>query len=240
MSLRGPRSRAGLAALALALLAPLGLAGCDDGPAAHQRPPVERHGTLAVIGDSVMAGPNPADPDLGLGDQLAEDLKMHFENFSVGGTGYLRKGPEGDQSFVSQARAAVKVDADLYVVYGGANDWLDLYLAHTKKLKDLVAAARTTFRLLAAKAGPDHVVVIGPIWPKFPIVKSARKLRDALAEQAQAAGLPFVDPIREQWLTPENDEEMLGPDRVHPSKAGQVYFADLMATAIDEAVGPVG
>jgi lysophospholipase L1-like esterase len=234
MSLPGSPRRVALALGLVGVL--LAGAGCGDGPAAHQKPPVERHGTLAVIGDSVMAGTNPADPDLGTGDQLAEDLKMDFDNFSVGGTGYLRAGPEGDQDFPAQARAAVRSRADLYVVYGGANDWLDIYLSHTRKLKDLRRAAHQTFRTLVKGAGKRRVVVIGPIWPKFPITKGARKIRDVLKEEAEAAGLPFVDPIAERWLTPDNDEEMLGPDRVHPSTAGQVYFADLMAKAINEVL----
>ena len=112
---------------------------------------------------------------------------MSFDLVLFGGTGYLRKGPEGDQSFVAQARAAVKVDADLYVVYGGANDTLDVFVSHTKKLKDVAEAARRTFRTLVEGAGNAPVVVIGPVWPKFPIAKGARKLRDVLKKEAEAA-----------------------------------------------------
>jgi lysophospholipase L1-like esterase len=194
---------------------------------------------VAVIGDAYMSGTDPKNPDLGMADELAGDLGMNLSNFSAGGTGYLREGPPGHHNYRIQARKAVKTDADLVVVYGGSQDWINIVVEENRTRADLKRAVRQVFDTL--KAGPTKdIVVVGPIWPAFPIDPGAYKVRDVIKAEAEAADLPFIDPIEEQWLTPANDQEYLGVDGLRPSEAGKVYFSAKIAKAIDKLFDDIG
>lgn len=219
---------------ALALLLVAGaVQGCNDKNPATLPDPKPLHGVVAIIGDSYMAGADPADPDSGMAGKVAEDLGMNLSNFSLGGTGYLRSGPTHDYDYAAQVTLALKSKADLYIVDGGANDWLDIYDTGSKDLDDLAAAAREVYAELKAGARKAEIVVIGPIWPAVPADDGILEMRDVLKDEAEAAGLPFIDPIAEEWLTADNVEDLIGADSIHPSQAGKNYFAEHVADAID-------
>jgi hypothetical protein len=235
MSLRGSRTSLGLALGLTGLI--LALQGCSSGPAAHTKEPTERHGTVAIIGDAYMSGTDPSNPHLGMADTVAEDLGMNLSSFASGGTGYLRKGPPGHENYRIQARKASKIDADLYIVYGGAQDWINIDVEKNKTRKDLAEAVQKVLDTLTKGHPGRDVIVIGPIWPAFPIDEGAYKVRDVIKREAAAANLPFVDPMEDQWLTPTNSSEYLGPDRLRPSESGKAYFSDLIAQAVRKNFG---
>jgi lysophospholipase L1-like esterase len=231
MTLRLPRPAIG-PALGLLLVA-VAAQGCGDDNAATLPDETPRHGVVAIVGDSYMAGADPADPGSGMAGQVAEDLGMNLANFAFGGTGYLRGGPTNDYAYGAQATLALKSKADLYIVDGGANDFLDIYTDGSKDLDDLAVAAREVYTELKDGAGKAEVVVVGPIWPAVPADPGILEMRDVLKQEADAAGLAFIDPIAEQWLTADNLDELIGADDIHPSVSGNSYFAEHIADAID-------
>jgi lysophospholipase L1-like esterase len=60
-------------------------------------------------------------------------------------------------------------------------------------------------------------------------------VRDSAASAAQNRGVPFIDPIAEQWLGGRADV-LLGPDGEHPSASGQKLLRDKMKEIIAAAV----
>ncbi|MCW2797196.1 SGNH/GDSL hydrolase family protein [Nocardioides sp.] len=233
MTLRLPRRAVG-AAVGLALLA--AVSGCNDNNPAEPGDTAPKHGLVAIIGDSYMAGADPADPGSGMAGKVADDLGMYLSNFSIGGTGYLRGGPTGTEEYGTQAKLAVKSKANLYVVYGGANDWIGIYQGGSQTLDELATAARGVFATLSNVARKAHVVIVGPIWPPVTPDPGILKIRDVLKQEAEAAGLTFIDPIAEGWLTVDNLDDLIGPDNIHPSAAGNIYFAKKIADAVDGAI----
>ncbi|MCW2765601.1 MAG: lysophospholipase L1-like esterase [Nocardioides sp.] len=230
MTLRLPRLGP---VLGLVLLA-VAVSGCKDETAAVPDD-TPRHGLVAIIGDSYMAGADPSDPGSGMAGKVADDLGMNLSNFSVGGTGYLRGGLTGAQEYDAQATLSLTSDADLYIVYGGANDWIAINEG-SQSLDDLATAARGVFTKLGDGARKADVVVVGPIWPAVTPDPGILEIRDVLKREAEAAGLTFIDPIEEQWLTADNLEEVIGADNIHPSAAGNIYFGQRVADAVEAVV----
>jgi lysophospholipase L1-like esterase len=62
-------------------------------------------------------------------------------------------------------------------------------------------------------------------------VPAVEVVRDALAGVAVERHIPFVDPLRERWITGDrrlgtgNAPAYILPDRVHPNPAGARYIA---------------
>lgn len=188
---------------------------------------------VAVIGDSYMAGIGVTQADQGMAVKLAEDLNMKLANFAVGGTGYITGGISGTQTFAVQADSALATGADLYIVEGALNDWVTIYQRQTDDLDGFKRAVRTLYEELAAGAGGADVVVVGPIWPDGNPDAGILAIRDILKEQARDAGLTFIDPLAEEWVTPQNAADYMGPDLIHPNETGHAYIAQRIADAID-------
>lgn len=189
---------------------------------------------VAVIGDSYMAGFGVTQADQGMAVKLAEDLDMKLANFAVGGTGYITGGISGTQSFGAQADSALATGADLYIVEGALNDWTAIYQNRVADLNTLTEAVSTLFRHLAAGAGGSDIVIVGPVWPDGKPDAGILAIRDILQEQAREAGLIFIDPLAEEWVTPQNTAEYIGPDLIHPNEAGHAYIAQRIADTIEE------
>jgi lysophospholipase L1-like esterase len=189
---------------------------------------------IAVIGDSYMSGYGMPTPDKGMASLMADHLGMKLDNFAVGTTGYVSKGPSADDhSYPVQAKAAIAAHADLYIVEGGLNDWALVYKDKTLDLDALRQAVHSLYQRLIAAEGADNVIVVGPVWPYDIDAPGISEVNDLLKSEAAAAGLGFVDPFGEEWITPENNDQYIGPDLAHPNELGQVYLGRKLADAID-------
>ena len=226
------------AALTLACVLAPALAGCDSGDdgTTEQRRVRDGRAVVAVIGDSYMAGFGVTDADQGMAVLMSHRLGMDLVNLAVGSTGYVNGGMNGGtQSYPVQADSAIAADANLYVVEGALNDWAAIYRDGTATLDDLAAAAKDVYARLVEQAGKDNVIVVGPIWPTDAVDPTIYDVDDVLKREATLAGLDYIDPLEENWITPSNNDQYIGPDGAHPNVLGHLYIARKLADAIKDA-----
>ncbi|MGY1743488.1 MULTISPECIES: SGNH/GDSL hydrolase family protein [unclassified Blastococcus] len=237
----GRSGRGGWRAL-VAVLAAAGLAGCSAASgAATGSPPA---GSSPAAGEptaepqaSVDAGPGSPvavflgdSYTVGLGGQgyvtlAAEELGWSARGAGQSGTGYVARGVAyWMEPFGGRVDEVAAARPDVVVVQGSTND--------VGQAPDEVRAAAADLFAELAQALPDsRLVVVGPV--AAPVVDPAgvRAIRDAVRDSAVAAGLPFVDPVAEEWLQPSDG---LFADGLHPDDDGYAQMAAELAAALAE------
>ncbi len=183
---------------------------------------------VVVVGDSYTTGPNDSgtDPEVwpamvwkALGSSGYDiDPTVSGE----GGAGYAHPGYRGG-TFADKARV-IEPSTDLIVFFGSANDMA----AALDAVRD---AARATLRAARLTAPKAHMLVIGPAWPRADVPQVVWQLRDIVRDQATVVGATFVDPLAQRWLW--DDADLIGPDGIHPNRAGQQYLADKIRPLIE-------
>lgn len=89
---------------------------------------------------------------------------------------------------------------------------------------------------------PDaQILVLGPAPQVLPVEKATARIDRDLAELAEARGWPYVSPIADEWITPDNyldviDTSAKGAD--HPSDAGHRFLAEQVAAAVRPLLSP--
>ena len=86
---------------------------------------------------------------------------------------------------------------------------------------DIAGPRVSPLNLAAPKA---HLLVIGPAWPRPDVPPDVWRVRDIVRGEATAIGATFVDPLEQHWLW--DDPALIGPDGIHPDRAGQRYLAE--------------
>jgi hypothetical protein len=183
--------------------------------------------TLLVLGDSWS---DPAYANLGskVWPQLvAARLGLKVVNGARAGAGYARPSPAGSAIFPHQVVESAAGDASVVVCFGSIND-------RTYPYEATRGSALVTFRLLQ-RMSPDAVLIVigpqgyGPDAPSAAILATRDAVQDAAG---QASVHRFVDATG--WFVGRG-ELMDDNTPAHPTAAGHVYLADLIALI----VGPV-
>ncbi|MFI6922059.1 SGNH/GDSL hydrolase family protein [Nonomuraea spiralis] len=179
---------------------------------------------MMFVGDSFTVGSGPVPPWRTYASESARLLGWQPVIAGAGGTGYLNKGKVGRtfrRSF--EEELAWRPPPDVLVISGGHNDqrWSTTQVG--RAAAELLAEIRHRWPV-------TRVFVIGPIWLEDTPSKAYR-VRDALAEAAEAAGVPFLDPMRKRWVTDRPSETVL-PDGVHPTLAGHERIAAWLAAEL--------
>ncbi|NUS35880.1 MAG: SGNH/GDSL hydrolase family protein [Pseudarthrobacter sp.] len=186
---------------------------------------------VVVIGDSLSTGfgtsADEAWPVLLKSVLLLNDRAMQVTNAAENGSGYLVTGERGD-TFGDEVQAAVGPNTDVVVFFGSDND-------EGTDPEALRAAAASTFAAASAIAPKAVLVAVGPLSGNDLPLPELAGVRDSTAAAAQDTGVPFIDPIADQWLAGRVDV-LLGPDREHPSVAGQELLRDKMRAILSSAV----
>lgn len=195
-------------------------------------PEVTTAGPLVVIGDSFSAVDWTLDGTAaGWPAIVAERTDLELVNLALGGAGYVRASAT---TFPLEA-AQVPEGASVVVVFGGYNDqW-----AARQHTPDVEFAAAATFAAVRRLAPGAALVVVGPQWPHddtLPPDAPYLDARDRVRAQALAVGATWVDPIAERWFA--DRQELIGPDQVHPTAAGQAFIAEQIGARIDGALAP--
>jgi lysophospholipase L1-like esterase len=210
------------AILAVLLLLP----GCavEDPPERRSTAPAHA-ASVTFLGDSWTVGLGATDSG-GYAVLTAELLGWRYTALGVNGSGYVQAG-EGSP-FGDRIDAALSDRPDVLVVQGSLNDSLS-------DVEDVATAARATLGRVADAADPaTRVLVVGA--PSCPGVDDGTigAINDVLAEAADTAGLPFVDPAEENWVDP--DEPELWADPIHPDDDGYRRMAERLAPLLRELV----
>jgi lysophospholipase L1-like esterase len=188
---------------------------------------------VAVVGDSYTGGSEAGGvgekgwPALVTNELRARGLQLTMHVNAEGASGYVERGINGGV-FADQL-TDIQPYTNVVVFVGSRND-------DTTPPDVVAAAARDAYTKAKAIAPTAKLLVIGPFWPTMEALPETQALRDAVREQATAAGGVFVDPAAEHWL---DDPALIGPDGIHPTDAGHAYLADRIAPLIkSELVQP--
>lgn len=188
---------------------------------------------VVVVGDSLSTGMGSsvedAWPSLLSAAPLDPEDSFDVVNASQNGSGYVQVG-SNNSTFGRQVEQAVTSDTELVVFFGSENDM-------GNSTADIGAAATAAFAAVKAKSPHAVVLAVGP--PAYTTQPEAARLavRDAIRKAASGAGALFVDPIEQGWFIGEV-AELVGPDGVHPTAAGQRYLQAQLEKLIKEEIVP--
>lgn len=255
MTSRRARRGAATSVLCLCLVAVLSVAGCSvlagsvhkpaaaDGPGkgpaagsvkgaakdggARTAPPV-----VMFLGDSYTVGDRGVQPESTYASATARLFGWQVVVGGRSGTGYVVKG-RGTQAFLSlfESQLGWRPAPDMLIVSGGHNDW-------RIPAPQVAAAAHLLLERARQRWPGTRLVLLGPLWGTGAPVPGVVAVRDALKGLAGQLGIPFIDPIGEQWITGDraagtgNAAYFIKADRTHPTPAGHRYVATRLAADI--------
>jgi lysophospholipase L1-like esterase len=161
------------------------------------------------LGDSFTAGVGSTGGS-GFTARVSDALGWRSVVLGDGGTGFTSP----RDPFSDRLPQVVKADPAFVIVQGGTNDGGT----------DTGTRAAQLFAELHKQLPHAVIVAVGPTQPTNPLYSQDRMnaARQQISAAAKAAGVPFIDPIAEGWLT---SPDQLA-DRVHPTDAGYRVYAD--------------
>jgi lysophospholipase L1-like esterase len=191
---------------------PVTSAAVSPPSAARPAPP-----EVVFLGDSWTVG-SGATGGHGFAPLAAERLGWQYDLLGIGGSGYLARG--GGGPYGERVDAAVALEPDLIVVQGSLND----SLADVGQLDQ--AAADTLSRLHEAAGDATAVLVVGAPHAPGTAPDVIQRINAAIAAAADAAGVTFVDPARDNWTDPADPG--IWADELHPNDVGHQRIADAL------------
>lgn len=175
--------------------------------------------SVFVLGDSYAQGAglrDAGDPSQAWPALVAEQLPATVTVDAAGSTGFTTSGfCDGPWQAYGRRLAGDSVAADAAVVQGGINDALT---------GDPDGVQRSAAAVLENLADVGAVVVVGPVDAPAADHDRVAAVDSALRQATDAAHRTYVPLIAEQIE--------LGPDRLHPTAAGQQRIAALVAAAL--------
>lgn len=184
---------------------------------------------VMVLGDSYVVGIEDTPPEATYVAHAARKLGWQIIIAGHQGTGFVTQGKDG-KAFPAlyQEQLAWRPAPDMVMVSGGRNDWPhDSWLVST--------AARSLFTQILQRWPDTELVLTGPIWVGEPS-PAILQVRDALKGVADELHVPFIDPLREQWITGNismrkrtgTARHYIRRDGIHPNMAGNRYLGQLL------------
>jgi lysophospholipase L1-like esterase len=170
-------------------------------------------------------------------------IDVYVRNFSRSFAGYAATYP-GIPTFGEQVARGVNPDTNLVILVGGGNDRTWLEVGDTKysapALHDAVVATLDHVKSIAPQAG---MLVVGPIWCRpAPLDDSVLPALSAIRRATDEAGVPFIDPIGEDWFAGRDD--LVSPGKAwhdsrqdfHLNNAGHQVIAERLAEPVIAAL----
>lgn len=191
---------------------------------------------VAIIGDSFTSGRQfkGADPDGWpsiVAIQLSTDgTKIRPDVAATGGSGYVKHGTRGSVPFDQQVRQVAGQNVDLVVLFGAAHDETAL----PDKADELSQAVQRTLAEARQSAPKAKLLVIGPASVEAQPSLDSAQVRDIVKAQADAVGVPFVDPLAELWFSGRPD--LIGSDGAL-TRPGHAVAAEKIGPYISEQLG---
>ncbi|GAA2418892.1 SGNH/GDSL hydrolase family protein [Actinomadura vinacea] len=235
------RARRGAAILALCL-ASFPATGCgafageptrrSSPVAAGAKPVAAATPVVMFLGDSYTVGERGSLPEYTYAAATARLLGWQPVLAGRGGTGFLAGG-QVQQSFgtLYESQLGWRPAPDLLIVSGGHNDW-------SYPPPQVAAAARELLERARQRWPNTRIALLGPIWGSQAPPRGALAVRDALRGVADQLGMPFIDPIAEQWITGNrahgtgNASRFIQRDGTHPNQEGHRYLATRLVESL--------
>jgi lysophospholipase L1-like esterase len=176
--------------------------------------------TFAVLGDDYAAGYGPGWLSSWvrlLGDKMCWSLMPVSGQYGAGiegGTGFTTAGRDpGKASYLDRVATVTAGNPRVVLVEGGLND------QGAPTSEEITAAAARTFTALKEQVGTGTVIAIGPLLTPNPntVPEEVARVSGAIAAAADAAGIPYIDPVAEQWLA---NPGLFGAEQSYPTTDG--------------------
>ncbi len=81
------------------------------------------------------------------------------------------------------------------------------------------------------------LILLGPAVPSKYSANQLRPVDQALSAAATAAGVPYISPMAENWLTDANRAGYMSADGVNPNQAGHAYLTTLLLRDLEQITG---
>ncbi|MGH3390424.1 MAG: SGNH/GDSL hydrolase family protein [Actinomadura sp.] len=222
-----------------ALLALLAIAGCgapegpDDPPAGQATRPAPaaavRAPVVMFLGDSYTTGGTDRSRLLTYAADTAKLLGWQVIIGGRAGTGFVTPGRVREPfRLLYERQLAWRPAPDMVIVSGGHND-------QRQDPARVGRAARTLLADMRERWPGTHLLLMGPLWGTGSPTPNVLRIRDALETVARTLDVPFIDPLREHWITGDgrtgtgNAVAYILPDRTHPTLDGHHYIAGRLA-----------
>lgn len=214
-------------AAAAALLASAGCGGAARKARADSSPDKTRSPHAPVVmflGDSYTTGRLGQIPELTYAADTARTLGWQVIIGGYRGTGFVAEGHiHKNFADLFSEQLAWRPAPDLVIVSGGHNDRYHSPQAVAEEATELLTTIQHTW-------SGTRLVLMGPMWGGDP-TRAVEGVRDALSGVAGSQHIPFIDPLRERWITGDlvqgtgNAPMYILHDGIHPSTAGARYIA---------------
>jgi acyl-CoA thioesterase-1 len=183
---------------------------------------------VLVVGDSYTAGygAENAERDTWV-NRTSASLDWSVTVDAVLGSGYTTVGgpsSTGVGTFGDRLARHEHGVFDLVVIQGSQND------VHTNTDR-LSRAAQAALREVEGRWPDAAVIMIGPSAP-LPRGEAYVAVSETLRGVADAAEVPFIDAVNDQWFTASNSPAMTAPDGGHLNTLGYAYMGDRITEAI--------
>lgn len=243
MRLRIPARRLVLAVTALCAVAVIAMTALVLRPAPSE-PVAQAEGPYAagsgdgahvlVLGDSWTYGQAATQREHGYAYRLAAIGGWQVTVAGEPASGYLRAGVWGRTYGERIDLLDPALEPELIVVQGSIND-------RRLGADGYRSAVVDAWDALADRFPDAQILVLGPAPQVLPVEKATARIDRDLAELAEARGWPYVSPIADEWITPDNyldviDTSAKGAD--HPSDAGHRFLAEQVAAAVRPLLSP--
>jgi lysophospholipase L1-like esterase len=182
---------------------------------------------VMFLGDSYTTGRIGQIPEQTYAADTARILGWQVIIGGYRGTGFVAKGHIG-KAFAAlfDEQFGWRPAPDLIIVSGGHND-------SPHQPAAVAWAARQLLAKIQLRWPKTHILLMGPMWGGDP-KPNVLAVADTLRGVAEAGHVPFVDPLRERWITGDRDKgtgnapRYILPDATHPTAEGAHYIAALL------------
>lgn len=211
--------------LAMCALLPVGAAAHAAEPAPPAPLNLPAQPRVLLIGDSYTQGVGAVPESEGYAYKIAEPLGWTLTIDGFGGSGYANPTTYGAGIFASRLWKHPADAYDLVVLQGSSND---------AKYTDSVLAGDINMTLRTVQRRYPHakVLMMGVTNPYGSPSPDLQRIDGKLKSYAAMYGVPFIDPLAEQWFVPGGGKIYANPTNYHPSNAGHQLMADRFVTDV--------
>ena len=199
--------------------------------------PVRNDVKAVFFGDAIVAGSNT-----GMGNPIftqvaAQLLNWQHSDFGFPGSGFTTAGNfRGGRDYLARLQQLRGYNIDVLFIEGGLNDSAATNEQLQAKVQAVLASAKS---LLPSTT----IVLMGPYAPSGEPSTATIRVNAALRALASTSGIPYIDPITEQWITgtyPTSGTaaQYISIDGLYPNTKGHAYFGTRIAEDLRRLLPP--